>query len=75
MNCESVDVGVIRLVTLGVGLLSHFHVDVMTSLQAPRHAISARCGKFAMTLWFAKILADFGINNIDAFPPLFCYNS
>jgi hypothetical protein len=26
-------------------------------------------------LWFAKILADFGINNIAAFPPLFCYNS
>jgi hypothetical protein len=26
-------------------------------------------------LWFAKVLADFGINNIAAFPPLFCYNS
>ena len=26
-------------------------------------------------LWFAKILADFEINDIAALPPLFCYNS
>jgi hypothetical protein len=28
-----------------------------------------------MRVWFAKILADFEINDIAALPPLFCYNS
>jgi len=27
------------------------------------------------SLWFAKTLADFEINDIAALPPLFCYNS
>jgi len=27
------------------------------------------------TLWFAKTLADFEINDIAGLPPLFCYNS
>jgi hypothetical protein len=27
------------------------------------------------SLWFAKTLADFEINEIAALPPLFCYNS
>src|SRR5260221_13663155 len=29
----------------------------------------------AESLWFAKTLADFEINDIAALPPLFCYNS
>jgi hypothetical protein len=28
-----------------------------------------------LPLWFAKILADFAINDLAALPPLFCYNS
>ena len=26
-------------------------------------------------VWFAKILADFELNDIAVLPPLFCYNS
>lgn len=33
----------------GSGLLIHFELSVMSGLQTPRHAISARCAKFGMT--------------------------
>ncbi len=32
-------------------------------------------GSHEESLWFAKTLADFEINNIAAFPPLFFYDS
>src|SRR5258706_3528229 len=32
-------------------------------------------GTRTLTLWFAKTLADFEINDIAALPPLLCYNS
>jgi hypothetical protein len=49
------------------------------AVASPRHPSSSLVmpgpkGKFY--LWFAKILADFEINNLAAaLPPLFCYNS
>jgi hypothetical protein len=32
-------------------------------------------GTTPVTLWFAKTLAEFEINDIAALPPVFCYNS
>jgi len=41
----------------------------------PEVFLSARAGAPYSSLWFAKTLADFEINDIAALPPLFCYDS
>jgi hypothetical protein len=62
-----------HLSTAGIRVVAH----VANALSAAEDL----CGYFLIscalceTLWFAKTLADFEINDIAALPPLLCYNS
>jgi hypothetical protein len=58
---------------LVVGRLTVPNIESRCNQLKLGHPLAA--GVACPSLWFAKTLTDFEINDIAALPPLFCYNS